>query len=223
MLELDIDARITDLEKFIERKEYLKENHPLRYLFWEATLRCNLNCLHCGSDCVQDNSTFDNEIDALLVMKELESIARKYPPHNITLSITGGEPLLRHDIFEVGAYAASLGYNWGITTNAMLLNDRTILKLKETGLRTISVSLDGLEEDHNKLRNHKSSYKIVIKAMNIRCPAFFKAGHVPFPCKKCCILLLSQKFGNSYFFLLQVNSFTCQGIESQTICRFPCE
>ena len=49
-IERIIDQRVEQLERFIQRKEELRSTHPLRYLFWEATLRCNMQCLHCGSD-----------------------------------------------------------------------------------------------------------------------------------------------------------------------------
>lgn len=52
-----IDKKVEALEAFIEWKEQLKNAAPLRYLNWEPTLRCNMQCLHCGSDCVRDDST----------------------------------------------------------------------------------------------------------------------------------------------------------------------
>ena len=70
-----IDQTIQPLERFIARKERLCREHPLRYLFWEATLRCNLNCLHCGSDCYKDNRTAPDELTA---------IAEGYDPQKIT-------------------------------------------------------------------------------------------------------------------------------------------
>jgi len=163
----EIDAIVTNLENFIHEKETLKKNHPLTYLFWESTLRCNLSCLHCGSDCVRDSSTEPDEIDADIIKRELKDIASKYDPRSITFAIIGGEPLVREDIIEVGAYATELGYNWGITTNAMLMNENIISELKSAGLSTISVSLDGLEKEHNKLRNHSSAYNVVYENLKI--------------------------------------------------------
>lgn len=160
-----IHQKVRFLEEFIERKEHLKITTPLQYLFWEATLRCNLECLHCGSDCVRNDSTREAELDGELVKRELSSIAKSYPPENITLAIIGGEPLLREEIIGVGAYAAELGFNWGITTNGMLLTPEMIKRLKEANLSTISVSLDGIGTDHDFLRNCKGSHKIVKAAI----------------------------------------------------------
>jgi sulfatase maturation enzyme AslB (radical SAM superfamily) len=96
-----IDQTIQMLERFIARKERLCREHPLRYLFWEATLRCNLNCLHCGSDCYKDNRTAPDELDVAAIKDELTAIAECYDPQKITFAIIGGEPLLRPDIITV--------------------------------------------------------------------------------------------------------------------------
>jgi radical SAM protein with 4Fe4S-binding SPASM domain len=163
---LSIDKKLRALEAFIARKEELKRTTPLQYLFWESTLRCNLSCLHCGSDCVRDNASRERELDAELIKQELRSIAGTYPPDQITFAIIGGEPLLRQDILDVGKYSAELGYNWGIATNGMLLDAAMIKRLKDARLKTISVSLDGVEADHDRLRCRAGSWETV--TMNIR-------------------------------------------------------
>ena len=167
---------VESLIRLLDQREKLKETHPLRYLFWESTLRCNLDCLHCGSDCFKDNSTKSKEISAERVKRELVDIAKHYNPRDITFAIIGGEPLIHDDTIDVGAFSVTLGYNWGITTNGMLLSDSKIKELKDANLKTISVSLDGLEPHHDKLRNHKGSYKIVTAGIRrLMADRFFKA------------------------------------------------
>ena len=161
----NVDLKVQALEAFIDRKERLKKSTPLQYLFWESTLRCNLSCLHCGSDCVRNDAATSQEISADLIKQELGSIAQHYVPQNCTFAIIGGEPLVREEIIDIGAFAAGLGYNWGITTNGMLLSRNVIKRLKEAHLKTISVSLDGIEADHEKLRHCKGSYQIVTSAI----------------------------------------------------------
>ena len=153
------------LERFVAEKARLSAEHPLRYLFWEATLRCNLACRHCGSDCLRDNSTRDRELPPEAIQRELTAIAAVYDPRGITLAIIGGEPLMRHDIEEVGAFAASLGFAWGVTTNAMLLDADRLASLKQAGLSTISVSLDGVAADHDALRQCPGAFDRVVGAV----------------------------------------------------------
>lgn len=156
------ENKLNALEEFVRLKEKLKKTTPLRYLFWEATLRCNLSCAHCGSDCVRDDSTEFAELSAEAVQQELVGIAKQYPPQQITFAIIGGEPLVRKDVIDIGAFSAKLGYNWGITTNGMLLSARTVGQLKSARLSTISVSLDGMELEHDTLRRQKGSHDVVV-------------------------------------------------------------
>ncbi|MCP4543165.1 MAG: radical SAM protein [Chloroflexi bacterium] len=166
MIDSLVEQQVERLERFIQKKEEYKATHPLRYLFWETTLRCNMQCLHCGSDCVCDNSTQSDELSVDKIKDELQSIAQVYDPTTITFAMIGGEPLLRKDeVCQVGAYAARLGYHWGIVTNGMLLDDDTIRQLKQAGLQTISVSLDGLEREHDALRNRPGAYERVISTI----------------------------------------------------------
>jgi radical SAM protein with 4Fe4S-binding SPASM domain len=162
-----IEQTIQSLENFIEKKALLKRKHPLRYLFWEATLRCNLNCLHCGSDCFRNNNTRSEELESSLLKKTLTEISQHYDPNKITFAIIGGEPLLRQDIIGVGSFASNLGYRWGITTNGTLLDREMIDKLRKAGLQTISVSLDGLEKAHDQLRNSTGCYQRVTKGIRL--------------------------------------------------------
>jgi radical SAM protein with 4Fe4S-binding SPASM domain len=153
------------LESFVAAKDSARARHDLAYLFWECTLRCNLECRHCGSDCLRDASTKAVELPADRVCRELSAIARRYDPRGVTFAIIGGEPLIRRDIETVGAHAAALGYAWGVTTNAMLLKPARLASLKAAGLRTISVSLDGLEKEHDALRRRAGAFRTVSAAI----------------------------------------------------------
>jgi radical SAM protein with 4Fe4S-binding SPASM domain len=154
------------LDAFIAAKERNRAEHRLAYLFWECTLRCNLSCRHCGSDCVKDSASAPRELSAEAVCRELSSIARVHDPRHITFAIIGGEPLLRRDVETVGAHAAALGFAWGITTNGMLLGERRIASLKAAGLSTISVSLDGPAESHDALRRCPGAFRQVTAAIS---------------------------------------------------------
>ena len=160
-----VDDYAGALASFIDEKARLRELHPLRYLFWECTLRCNMVCRHCGSDCVRDDTTAAHELPSDVVCRELSAVARRYDPRDMTFAIIGGEPLLRRDVETVGAHAAGLGFTWGVTTNAMLLDGTRLASLKAAGLRTISVSLDGPEASHDALRRHQGAFKRVTAAV----------------------------------------------------------
>ncbi len=142
----------------IYRKQAIK-NHKLNYLFWECTLRCNLNCLHCGSDCLKNSKIPD--MPAAVFLKVLDDIKEKNPEKRMMICITGGEPLLRNDLEEVGKEITKKGYNWGIVTNGMLLTKQRFYSLINAGMTAISFSIDGFEKEHTFLRVNPESYKNV--------------------------------------------------------------
>lgn len=139
-----------------------KSTHVLNYLFWECTLRCNLNCLHCGSDCKKEAVVPD--MPKADFFKALDDITPIITPNETMIVLTGGEPVLRKDILEIGHELYRRGFPWGIVSNAMALQPKIIDLLVDAGLRSITISLDGLETSHNWLRNNKQSFK---KAMKI--------------------------------------------------------
>lgn len=143
-------------------KQLLAEEPKLYNLFWETTLRCNAKCKHCGSRAGED-CNFKDELTTEEIENALESIANKYNSNKILLNVTGGEPLVRKDLFEVMEFARNLGYHWGMTTNAILINDDNIEKMKRTGMTTISISLDGLENSHDEFRGVKGSFLKIIE------------------------------------------------------------
>lgn len=151
-----------EAEIVYKNKKKLAKKPVLYNLFWETTLRCNAKCKHCGSR-AGENTKYVDELTTEEIEKTLKSIADKYDASKILLNITGGEPLLRKDLFEVMEYAVNLGYHWGITTNGMLINDEIIKKMKETKLATMSISLDGLEETHDKFRMCKGSFNKILE------------------------------------------------------------
>lgn len=161
-----VTAYAEALGAFIDAKALARAEHRLAYLFWECTLRCNLACRHCGSDCVKDNSSAARELGTDAVCRELSTLAEHSDPSGITFAIIGGEPLLRHDVETVGAHAAGLGFAWGITTNGMQLSARRIASLKAAGLSTISVSLDGLVDQHDALRRRPGAFRRVTAAIS---------------------------------------------------------
>ncbi len=134
----------------------------LRTLFWEATLRCNAGCEFCGSRC---SSGLTCDVDGDTVYHTFQRIADAYPAESIMVNVTGGEPLLRHDLFDVMKRVHRLGFPWGMVTNGSLINDSVIRKMMDSGMSTISVSIDGLFEAHERVRKLPDSFQRIINSI----------------------------------------------------------
>lgn len=143
----------------------LKREHPLQQLFWECTLRCNVHCRHCGSDCRQAVSTPD--MPRKDFFRVLDGIAQKTDPRKVFVIISGGEPLMREDLELCGRGIHDRGFPWGMVTNGLYLTTERFHKLKGAGLCSMAISLDGLEDSHNWLRCHKQSFEMADQALDL--------------------------------------------------------
>lgn len=155
------DIKINNLERLSDYRKTLYERPILKDLFLEVTMRCNARCEHCGSSCVDKIVT--DEISAEYLKNTLLDISKRYNANEILLNVTGGEPLVRKDLFEIMEYATSLGFRWGMTSNGMLINDDILKKMEETKMETISISLDGLKETHESFRRVPNSFDKIIE------------------------------------------------------------
>lgn len=151
--------------RFLFRKFRKAETkyHELNYLFWECTTRCNLNCLHCGSDCSKDSAFPDMPLEDFL--GALDTI--KNPSKNFAVVISGGEPLLRTDLEMCGREIRNRGMNWSIVTNGQGYDEQRHNSLLNAGLGALTISLDGLRETHNWLRNTSTSFDKVLRAIEL--------------------------------------------------------
>ena len=134
------------------------ERHELRTLFWECTLRCNLKCRHCGSDCRVDVSEQDMPLADFLKVLD-EEVTPNVDPAKVLIIFSGGEVLVRKDLEEAGREVTKRGYMWGMVTNGMGLTRERLRSLVAAGLRTVSVSFDGFEDIHNYIRQNPSSFE----------------------------------------------------------------
>jgi len=139
--------------------------HELSYLFWECTTRCNLHCRHCGSDCFSASQDKDMPVEDFL--KALDSIPKKERPPQFTVVITGGEPLFRPDIAEIGSAIRKRGVGWGMVSNGYLYDREMHAKLMAAGMGALTISLDGMEEEHNWMRGNPNSFKRAVSAIGI--------------------------------------------------------
>ena len=138
-------------------KQNLVREHPLKQLFWECTLRCNLSCRHCGSDCKQISTIKDMPKEDF--GRVLDSVAAATDPHKVMINITGGEPLCRPDLEECGRMIYEKEFPWGMVTNGLALTPQRYQRLLRSGLRAMTISLDGIGETHDWMRGHKGSFE----------------------------------------------------------------
>ena len=164
------DGLTMDLIKFkkecldarAEQRERLYLQPELTYLFFELTQSCNSKCFHCGSRCEPGLGHGPSPSE---FKKVLDDVNANFDISKIQLCITGGEPLLYPGFRELLSYAHEQGFHWGMTSNGTLITEEVARMLEETGMGTISISIDGLEETHDRQRGLKGGYKAALKGI----------------------------------------------------------
>ena len=122
--------------------------HTLRMVAWEVTRSCNLACGHCRASAVR--GPYEGELDTEKCKQILDEIAAVGKP---VIILTGGEPLLRPDIYEIAAYGDRKGLRMVLATNGTLVTEAVAAKLIRSGIRRVSISIDGPEaESHDAFR-----------------------------------------------------------------------
>jgi len=122
--------------------------HTLRMVAWEVTRSCNLACGHCRASALR--GPYEGELDTERCLRLLDEIAEVGKP---VIILTGGEPLLRPDIYEIAAYGDRKGLRMVLATNGTLVTGEVAEKLIRSGIRRVSISIDGPEaESHDAFR-----------------------------------------------------------------------
>lgn len=137
--------------------------HELNTVFFELTNACNISCLPCGSDCKKSETPSELPLDKIIEV--LKDIKEKYDSHKILIILSGGEPLLYSKLFELSAEITKLEFPWGMVSNGFAWTDEHFKKAKQTKLGSITISLDGLEPEHNWLRGHNDSFRKATKTI----------------------------------------------------------
>ena len=154
------------LKLFRGVREQVVERHSLRTLFWECTLRCNLRCRHCGSDCRTDAELKDMPLEDFLHVLDTE-ITPNVDPSKLLIIFSGGEVLVRQDLELAGREVSKRGYMWGMVTNGMALTPERFEALLKAGLCSVSVSFDGFENIHNDIRQSPLSFGRALAALRL--------------------------------------------------------
>ncbi len=122
--------------------------NQLRLVAWEITRRCNLNCVHCRA--ASERGSYPGELDTEKCIEILGQIRSVGTPIVI---LTGGEPLLREDLFDLAEHGTRMGLRMVMATNGSLLSPGIIEKMKSSGIMRVSVSIDGANEhQHDRFR-----------------------------------------------------------------------
>jgi heme b synthase len=128
----------------------------LRLVAWETTRNCNLSCLHCRASAGR-GETFTGELDTDASLRLLDQIAETGSPIVI---LTGGEPLLREDIFTIARYGTDKGLRMVMAPNGTLIDETNARRMKEAGIQRISISIDGATpESHDRFRGVPGAYE----------------------------------------------------------------
>jgi radical SAM enzyme (rSAM/lipoprotein system) len=97
----------------------------------------------------------------------LDSIARSENPHEVMINVTGGEPLMRADLEQCGRMMYDKGFPWGMVSNGFALTEKRYLGLLSSGLRAMTISLDGIGETHEWMRGREGSFERAARAIKM--------------------------------------------------------
>jgi radical SAM protein with 4Fe4S-binding SPASM domain len=138
-----------------------KKNNDLRWVAIELTARCNLRCVHCRISSADAGA----ELSADEIRRLLDDVAKIGNP---TIVLSGGEPLLRSDVFSIAADAAEKGFRVGIATNGTLVTPAVAHLIKDAGIKIAALSLDGPDaKTHDAFRGADGAFDAAVRAAGI--------------------------------------------------------
>ena len=141
-----------------------KDDGPLpRLIAWELTRTCNLSCVHCRAASI--DKPYPNELTTEECMNLLDEVASFASPIMI---LTGGEPLLRPDVFEIATYGTQIGLRMVLATNGLLIDTETTKQMREASIQRVSISLDGATADsHDKFRQVAGAFAGSLRGIDL--------------------------------------------------------
>ncbi|MCG2813375.1 MAG: radical SAM protein, partial [Thermodesulfovibrionales bacterium] len=135
-----------------------------KWIAWEITRRCNLRCVHCRSSSeleVKGHPDFPTS-EAFRIINDIVSYAKP------VVVLSGGEPLVRDDVFEIARYGTEKGLRMCLATNGTLVTDESCEKIKSSGIKIVSLSIDGSDEAvHDDFRKQKGAFAGAINAARL--------------------------------------------------------
>ncbi|MCD4742476.1 MAG: radical SAM protein, partial [Desulfobacteraceae bacterium] len=149
--------------------QFSKDKKPV--VVWNMTRRCNLKCVHCYAQ--SEDKDYNNELSHEESLKMIDDLAEFGVP---VLLFSGGEPLIHPRLVEYAEYAVKKGMRAVISTNGTLITKEKAEILKKIGLSYVGISIDGLEDTHNKFRGVNNAYKKAMEAVKHCQAAGIKVG-----------------------------------------------
>lgn len=141
----------------------MEQKWELKWMAWEVTSKCNLKCVHCRSS--SDIHSPEGMFTLDKCYQLMDDIAEFAKP---VIVLSGGEPLLRRDIFDIATYGTNKGFRMCMATNGVLVTDDICLKIKDSGIKIVSLSLDGsTPEIHDDFRGQKGAFAGVMNVVDL--------------------------------------------------------
>lgn len=149
--------------------QFSMADRPL--VVWNVTYRCNLKCSHCYIDA--DEQCSGDELTTEQARAMIDDLAEMQVP---VLLFSGGEPLMRKDVLELGRYATDRGLRSVLSSNGTLVNPAKAALICEAGFKYVGVSIDGLEAIHDRFRCHKGAFRAAVEGIRNCHATGVKAG-----------------------------------------------
>ena len=130
-----------------------KRNPPGPVVIWNLIRRCNLTCKHCYS--ISADKDFAGELSTEEIFATMDDLKRFRVP---VLILSGGEPLLHPDIFEISRRAKGMGFYVGLSSNGTLIDESNIEHIAAAGYDYVGVSLDGIQKTHDEFRRMAGAF-----------------------------------------------------------------
>ncbi len=137
-------------------------NPPGPVVIWNLIRRCNLTCKHCYS--ISADTHFPGELDRKEIFNVIDDLKAFHVP---VLILSGGEPLLRPDIFDIAHRAKDRGFFTALSTNGTLINKENIEAIRDVGFNYVGISIDGTRETHDSFRQMVGSFDASIAGLRL--------------------------------------------------------
>ncbi len=131
-----------------------KRNPPGPVVIWNLIRRCNLTCKHCYS--ISADKNFPGELSTQEVFGVMGDLKHFHVP---VLILSGGEPLLHPDIFDIAKRAKEMGFYVGLSSNGTLIDESNIDKISAVGFNYVGISLDGMAATHDRFRRMQGAFE----------------------------------------------------------------